>query len=258
MKIFVMVDMEGISGICQRSQVVSDGAHYQTARRYLTDDVNACVDGCVLGGANKVVVRDAHGCGFHFIWESLDPRAEYVQGTSRVERLPGIGSFDGLILLGYHAMAGTPQAILEHTMSSAGWQNFWMSDRKCGEIAIDAGIAGDHDVPTIMVSGDDKTCEEARQFIKDVVTAQVKTGLDVEGGILLPRERAHNLIRESAERAVRNCKKIKPFKVKSPVTMRLELVSRGRLPRASEQVKILDGRTYEVTAPSVEEALNAL
>ncbi len=253
-----MVDMEGISGICRSSQVKQDGEHYQIGRRYLTLDVNACVDGCIAGGAKKVLVRDAHGCGYHFVWEDLDSRAEYIQGTSPIERMPDIESFDGLILLGYHAMAGTPQAILEHTMSSKSWQNFWMNGKKCGELAIDAGIAGDHGVPTIMVSGDDKTCKEAYQFIKGVVTAQVKKGLDVEGGILLPQEQAHKLIRESAAKAVKVCKKIKHYKVKSPVTMRLELVSRGKIPVTRKQVKVVDGHTYEVVGPNVEETLRLL
>lgn len=255
MKIFVMADMEGISGICRSSQVKQEGEHYQIGRRYLTFDVNACVDGCFAGGAKKVVVRDAHGGGYHFIWEELDPRAEYIQGASPIERMPDIEFFDGLILLGYHAMAGTPRAILEHTMSSKSWQNFWMNGKRCGEVAIDAGIAGDHGVPTIMVSGDDKVCKEARKFIKGVQTVQVKKGLDVEGGALLPKERAHKLIRESAAKAVKICKKIKPYKVKSPVTMRLELVSRGRIPVARKHVKVIDGHTYEVVGPSVEETL---
>jgi D-amino peptidase len=258
MNIFVMVDMEGISGICRSSQVDQNGEHYPIGRRYLTLDVNACVDGCFAGGANKVVVRDAHGSGYHFIWEDLDPRAEYIQGASPAERMPDIESFDGLILLGYHAMAGTPRAILEHTMSSKSWQNFWMNGKRCGEVAIDAGIAGDHGVPTIMVSGDDKVCKEAGQFIKGVVTAQVKKGLDVEGGILLPKEQAHQLIRESAAKAVKACIKIKPYKVKSPVAMRLELVSRGSVPVARKHVKVIDGHTYEVIGPNVEETLRLL
>lgn len=258
MKIFVMVDMEGISGICQKSQVAVDGEHYQEGRRLLTGDVNACVEGCVQGGATQVVVRDCHGRGYHFNYAELDPRAEYIQGVSRGERMPDIKECDGVILLGYHAMAGTPQAILEHTMNSRNWQNFWMNGRKTGEIGIDAGIAGDHGVPTIMVSGDDKACREAKRFIKGVVTAQVKRGLDVEGGILLPVSTARELISRQAAKAVAKSKEIKPFKVKSPVTMRLELVSRGRLPVTSAAAKILDGRTYEVKAETVEAALQAL
>jgi D-amino peptidase len=180
-----------------------------------------------------------------------------MQGAFSGPRIPDIASFDGLILLGYHAMAGTPRAILEHTMSSRSWQNFWIKGRKAGELALDAGIASDHGVPTIMTSGDDKLCQEARRFSKDIITVQVKKGLDVEGGELLPKDQAHQLIREGAARAVQNCKKIKPVKIKSPVTLRLELVSRGKLPTRPD-VRIIDGRTYEVTGKNVEEALRSL
>ena len=155
-------------------------------------------------------------------------------------------------------MAGTPLAVLEHTMSSSGWQNFWLNGKKAGEVAIDAGLAGDYGVPTIMVSGDDKVCKEAKKLIKGVVTAQVKTGLAVEGAQLLPKEKAHQIISNAAEAAVRKCKEIKPYKVKSPVKMRLELVSRGGVPSGKKGVRVIDGRTYEVTGKTVEEALNLL
>ncbi|MBD3242008.1 MAG: peptidase M55, partial [Chitinivibrionales bacterium] len=181
----------------------------------------------------------------------------YIQGDPAT-RMPGIERCDGLILLGYHAMAGTPGAILEHTMSSRHWQNFSINGRRCGELAIDAGIAGDHGVPTIMVSGDDKVCKEARTLIKGIVTAEVKKGLGVEAGILLPPSEARRRIREGAAKAVGLRDKIKPFTVARPVRMRLELVSRGKVPGTRPGVKVIDGRTYEVRGGSVEEALNLL
>ena len=258
MNMVVMVDMEGISGICRTTQVMTDGEHYQAARRYLTWDTNACVDGCFRGGAKRVTVRDAHGRGYHFIWEELDPRAVYAQGAGKGQRLPGIEKADGMILLGYHAMAGTPEAILEHTMSSAGWQNFWLNGKKAGEVAIDAGLAGDYGVPTVMVSGDDKVCREARRLIKGIVTVEVKKALDLQYGIMLPKEVALQRIREGAARAVQACKRVKPFKVAKPVRMRLELVSRGVVPRRRPWLRVIDGRTYEVTGATVDEALGRL
>ena len=258
MNIFVMVDMEGISGICRSSQVMSTEGDYQAARRFMTWDANACVDGLVAGGAKKVVVRDAHASGFNFLWEELDDRAEWIQGSSGRQRMPDIASFDGLVLLGYHAMAGTPEAILEHTMSSRAWQNFRMNGVRCGELGIDAAMAGDHGVPTILASGDEKLCREARRFIRGIVAVQVKKGLDCQGGQLLPRDRAHELIRRGAAEAVGRCRKIKPYRVRHPVRMRLELVSRGKVPAGRPGVKVIDGRTYEVVAPTVEEALRAL
>ena len=75
---------------------------------------------------------------------------------------------------------------------------------------------------------------------------------------MLPKEVAHKRIRQAAAKAVRNARKVKPYKVKSPVRMRLELVSRGAIPERRNYVKVIDGRTYEVTAPTVEEALGLL
>lgn len=258
MKVFVMTDMEGISGVCKTDHVRHGTSLYEAARRYLTWDINACVEGCFAGGATEVVVKDGHsGQGDNVIWEELDPRASYILGQAGKRRFGPIEDFDAIMLLGFHAMAGTPEAILEHTMSSAGWQNFWLNGRRCGEIAIDAAIAGENDVPTIMVSGDDKTCREAEEFIPGVVTACVKYAYGLQGGRLLSAEAAHSLITERTAEAVRKAEGIEPFVVEPPVTGRLEMVSRGALPDRGEKpyVRIIDGRTYEVTADSVEQML---
>jgi D-amino peptidase len=261
MNVFVMVDMEGISGVCRRGHVTRGDALYADGRRYMTWDVNACVEGCFRGGADGVVVRECHGDGYpSAIWEELDSRAEYVLGESGRERMAGLTDADALILLGYHAMAGTPEAILEHTMSSSSWQNFWLNGRRTGEIGMDAAIAGDHGIPTIMVSGDDKACAEAEEFIPGVVTACVKFGLSVEGGRLLSAEEAHALITEKAAEAVGKAGRIQPVRLEPPIVARLERFSRGRLPVRGDRpyVKIIDGRTYEVTAETVEEAVHRL
>jgi len=255
-----MVDMEGISGILKSEQVSSSGAFYQEGREYLVGDVNACVEGLIRGGAENVIVRDAHSSGFNFIWDRLDPRAEYIQGGGYGPRMPGIEDADGLVLLGYHAMAGTEAGVLEHTMSSKAWQNFHMNGIKCGEIAIDAGIAGDSGVPTIMVSGCDKACREAEEFISGILTAQVKEGYGCFYAKLLSQKKAHELIIKTAEKAVKKCNSIKPYTVDSPVTMCVEFVSRGSAPDRGDKpfFKKIDSRTYEVTGDTVLQALERL
>ena len=44
MNIYIMVDMEGISGIHTREQTKKDGLFYEDGRNYLTADVNACAE----------------------------------------------------------------------------------------------------------------------------------------------------------------------------------------------------------------------
>jgi D-amino peptidase len=259
MNIYVMVDMEGISGIMDPRQVSSaEGKYYESeGRRLMTLDANACVDGCFRGGAEKVIVRDAHGGAKNFFWDQLDPRAEYVMGSVGDIRMPGIEECDGLILLGYHAMAGTEKGILEHTFSSKAWQNLWINGEAAGEVALDAGIAGDYGKPVIMVSGDDWVCSEAKQILPDVVTAEVKKGITMKGARLLSMKRAHALITEKTAEAVQKCGSMAPYSVKKPVTLRLERIERGGVPSQIRKpyVTVLDGRTFEVSCGSVEEAL---
>ncbi len=257
MRIYVFCDMEGISGVCGSDYVTRDGRYYALGRKFMTWDINACVRGCFAGGAEAVIVRDGHSDGKHVFWEELDPRVELVQGASGQRRMPGLEACDALILLGYHAMAGTAGAILEHTMSSKSIQNFWLNGRLVGEFGVDAGIASDQGKPTIMTSGDDKLCAEARAWVPEVVTCQVKEGLDCQGGRLLSPKVAHGRIEERATEAVSRIGDIPPMQIERPVTLRRELVERGRLPNAwaRAEVRIVDGRTYEVTADTVEQAL---
>lgn len=261
MNIYIMVDMEGISGITNPEQVSTmDGKYYSEGRRYMTWDVNACVEGCKAAGVDKIIVRDAHSGGKNLIWEELSPNAEYIVGNTRDKRMPGIEECDGVILLGYHAMAGTPGAVLEHTMSSKSWQNFWINGMLAGELAIDAGIAGDYNKPVIMVSGDDKVCEEAKRLIPDVVTAEVKKGINLTGARMLSKESAHKLIFEKTKEAVGKLVSIKPYKVEAPIVMRLELVERGKVPSTlgRPHIKVIDGRTFETGGNTFEETFNRL
>lgn len=258
MNVYVMADIEGISGIYCSEQVCPTNSRFTEGRRYLTDDINACVAGLKAGGADKVYICDCHGGSYSLEWANASPDADgYVCGKVGDTRYAGLEDCDAVVLLGYHAMAGTKAAILEHTYSSAEVQNLYINDVKVGEIAVDAAIAGEQGKPVIMVSGDDKTCAEARVFLPDVVTAEVKQGLSSQGGILLPPEKAHQLIYQKAMEAVQNAGRIKPFIFAAPVTCKLELMERVALPRPSVKpyMQIIDGRTFSVTADTVEQAL---
>jgi len=257
MNIYIFVDMEGISGVSGSEFVTAAGKLYQTGRQYYTQDVNVCAQACFDAGASTVIVRDGHGGGNHMLWDHLDPRIELVQGPTGAVRMAGLEECDALILLGYHAMAGTPGALLEHTYSSKSIQNMWLNDRPVGEIGIDAAIAGDYGVPTIMVSGDNYACTEAESWIPGVVPCVVKTGLGCQAARLLSRENAHELIRQQTSTAIAQLDAIKPLVVDKPATVRREMMERLPVPSARPGVTIIDGRTYEVSGDTVEKAFFA-
>ncbi|MHB9138028.1 MAG: M55 family metallopeptidase [Victivallaceae bacterium] len=258
MKIYIFADMEGVSGISGSSFVLSENANYQLGRKMLTQDINACVKGCFKAGATEVIVCDGHCSGTNILWEELDPRVELIQGCGYRERFPGIAGSAGLILLGYHAMAGTFEALLEHSYSSREIQNIWLNGKKVGELGLDASIAADKGIPVIMTSGDDKLCEETQLFHPEIITCEVKKGLGCQSARMLSAVRAHELIEKKTVEAIKKIKTIKPPKIKFPVTLRIEKVERGSIPNR-DNVKLVDGRTYEAVGRSaVEDAYKKL
>lgn len=256
MKVYIFVDMEGISGVSGSDFVKKDGRLYQAGRKYYTEDVNACIQGCFKGGAKGIIVRDGHSSGDHILWDELDPRAELVQGSSGTCRFPALEECKALILLGYHAMAGTAGALLEHTYSSATIQNLWLNGRRVGEIGIDASIAAEHGVPTILVTGDDFACREASEWIPGVMTCAVKRGITCQGARLLSREEAHRHISAAVATALGKTSEIPLLKTARPVKLRKEVIERKHIPSGDRpDLTVLDGRTYEITAETVEKAL---
>ena len=257
MNIYIMTDLEGISGIYDREQVMPNGSRYSEGRSFMTQDINACVEAAKEAGADKIYVRDTHGSGMTVIFEKLSPKADYyISGHGSESLMPGLDDCHGVILLGHHAMAGTPNAILEHTMSSASVQNYWIKGRAVGEIALEAAVAGDHGIPVIMVSGDDKTCLEAKDFLPWVVTAEVKKGLGCFYAMLLPQEKALALLREKVKEAIKNFSGMKPYVLEKPIRMRIETMERIQLPYSGKPyIKIIDGRTIEIEGSTMEEVI---
>lgn len=255
MKVYIFCDLEGVSGVPASCFIKGDRPDLRAvAARCMAGDINACIDGCFEAGASEIYVRDGHGAGFNVNCEMIDSRAELIQGASPRVRFPGIDGAAALILLGYHAMAGTAGAVLEHSYWSAGYQNMWLNGRKIGEIGIDAAIAAEHGVPVVLVTGDDKCCAEAAEWIPGVKTCQVKVGLSTNGARMLSPARAQEKIRRASAEAVRARGVIAPVKTGYPAVMRWEMVERQELPGRSDAVWI-DGRTYERSGDSVERLL---
>jgi len=86
MKIYISVDMEGISGI-NCPDYVSKGSYlYPAGQRLMTEDVNAAVRGAFDAGADEVIVADMHGASGNILVENLDPRALFLAGTPHQPR----------------------------------------------------------------------------------------------------------------------------------------------------------------------------
>ncbi len=205
MKVLMMTDLEGVAGVVTFEQdSYSDGKYYETAKRLLTAEVNAAVDGLMAAGAEEVVVIDGHGPGG--IWfEDLHPRAKLMHGRPlalQALRESLYKQYDVSVIIGQHAMAGVADGDLAHTQSSRAIDRYTLNGRPIGEIAQWALFCGALGLPVIFLSGDHAACREIEALIPGVTTAAVKQGLSRTSAITLSKEAARELIRSQSHLAL--------------------------------------------------------
>ena len=202
-KILLACDMEGITGVTRWEHVDPNHSEYQRYRRLMTRDVNAVIEGAFAGGATEIQVADGHSRGQNILIEELDQRAVLNCGTSSPwSMMNGIdASFDGVIFVGYHAMAGTANAILAHTWSTEilGWE---LNGKAFGEFSMNAMIAGSFGVPAIMASGDQTFAMEATNFVPGIETVIVKHASGYFSGNCLAPEKTRAMLVTGAKNAV--------------------------------------------------------
>lgn len=250
MKVYIVTDLEGISGIVSEDQTFPGRPEYEAeGRRLLTADVNAAVQGARQGGADEVWVVDGHGTGCNFLAEDLVGGAYYITGLGSVQPLTGLDdTFDAVLLLGFHAMAGTPNAVLDHTQSSVSWMNFWVNDIRMGEIGQMALVAGHYGVPVVFCSGDEAACAEACELLGEVVTVPVKKGFGRTKAAMRPPSETRELI---AQGVAAGCQlaataKVKPYRLSLPLTVRIEFQKTVYAePYERRGARRVDGRTIE-------------
>ena len=158
MKIYIMTDLEGPAGVNRWIQTrEGETPEKLAAMRLLTAEVNVAVEGIHQADPEAdVIVYDGHGTG-GIVFEEISPRARIVMHGQGMKIPCSLDpTFDGLMFVGQHAMAGTPNAPLCHSYSSRRVEHYKLNGRFIGEIGCLAAIAGAMGVPTIFLSGDDK------------------------------------------------------------------------------------------------------
>ncbi len=224
MKVFISVDMEGVSGITDPEDVLPDGADYQRGRVFMTGDANAAILGAYDGGADEVLVNDSHWIMRNLLLERLDPRARTIKGFHKsLCMVQGLDeSYDGAVFVGYHACAGTEGGVLNHTMLGKEIQNIYLNGEPTGETRLNAAFAGHYGVPVLVVAGDAAVCAEAERFLDGVQTVAVKDGIDKFSANCLHPEVAQARIREATARAVAERGGAVPYQLSPPYRLGIE------------------------------------
>jgi len=251
MKVYLLWDMEGASGLFTRDQAWywEPGVGPETAeagRRLLMADVDAASAAALAAGADEVIVCDTHHGGGNIRPEALlpDPRITYhgrstatlADGTRRV--FPGLDeTVDGFLLLGHHAKAGTPDAFLPHTNSLA-WVDYRINGRSVGEIGIEACYAGHWGVPLVLVQGDEAGCREAAAQFPDVLTAPVKRAVHATLATGLTAEEGHQFTARRVAEAVarlRAGRRPAPYRPGPPLEVTLRLTTAAEADRVEQR-----------------------
>ena len=253
LKVFISVDMEGITGIVHGDQTTPGTAEYGNGCAWMAADVNAAVEGALAAGATEVVVNDSHGSMRNVNPALVHPKAILISGSPKpLSMMQGIdASFAACLLIGYHAKAGTQDAILDHTISGSVVRAVRVNGTELPELGLNAAIAGYYGVPVVLVSGDAAVCRQANEILgKDVVTVAVKEAYGRMAAKLVPFVEARQKITAGVKEALGRLAPVKPFKLAAPYKFELEyhVSAQADMGAIIPETKRIDARTLGFTA----------
>ena len=229
MRVHVISDMEGVAGLVKWQQATGGEKLYDEGRVLYTEEINAAVRGAKAAGATEIVVMDCHGAGGAYDFNSLlpellDPDCEYVVQKEWTEYTAFLESgCDAALFVGMHAMAGTPDGVMSHTVSGQAWLNLRFNGTLVGETGINAALCGTWGCPVVMVTGDQAACREGKELLGDgLTTVQVKEGTGVQSARSLVPSRARELIEAGAKQALKDPTAVPPYDPGKPCEIKVE------------------------------------
>ena len=231
-KFMIAVDYEGLACVVGSNSAAPD--NFAFARREAAREASAAARALFDGGASQVLVWDNHGNGENIWYDRLDPRCEILMGVGFNRRFPGLDeSFEGVLMVGYHAMEGVENAVLSHTYSHAGYSGIEVGGKPVGEIPLDASVAGELGVPVIFLSSDDWGCSEGLRYLPWIENVTTKTGLGYNCARSKHPLVVENEIYAAVEKAMNNMDRMKPFGFEKPtnVTIRYRSFARALIAR---------------------------
>jgi D-amino peptidase len=261
-RVFISVDMEGISGIVDRTMTSRTEPDYEKGRQLMAGDVNAAIEGILSVDPEAVIkVCDGHGGMNNINPVELHRSATIVRGNPKpLSQVSGIdGGFDAAMFVGYHSMKGTLRGTLSHTYSGTNIASLHINGIEVGETAMNAGIAGFYGVPLVLVTGDVAVTREAKAINPEIVTVAVKEAVSRHAADCIHPENAREMIRQGAAEAVKKRKSIKPHVVAQPVdfTIRFTEASRADAAMFIPTAERLDGMTVRFIQKDYITAFNA-
>lgn len=221
LKVYISADMEGIAGVVTNEQLGPAGFEYQRARQFMTDEVNAAIQGARDAGATEILVSDAHGNGQNLLIDQLPNDVRIIRSWPRpLMMMEGIDStFAAAIFIGYHSGTANVAGVRAHTMSSVTFTGVALNGTQVPEGGVNAAIAGHFGVPVVMVSGDDAAVAEVRKFTGPIQGAIVKRAISFHAAETMVPKAAQELIRARVKAGVEQRATARAYRLNGNVTL---------------------------------------
>lgn len=223
MKILISADMEGATGVTWPADVLPGTPQWERCRAMFTSDVNAAVLGFFDGGADEVLVNEAHWTMRNLLLERLDERAQMLTGRHKsLSMVEGVqhGDVDGIAFLGYHAGAGQ-EGVLAHTYLANSITGVWLNDVPASEGHLNAHVVAEYGVPVVLVTGDDVACEDALGYAPEALKVAVKDHVSRYAAVCRTPTRTAADIRAAAKEAAQLAVRQEPAQA-GPFTIAVE------------------------------------
>jgi D-amino peptidase len=213
--------MEGITGVVQPAQLGPGGFEYQSAREWMTGEVNAAIGAIRDAGPAEIVVCDSHGNGQNVLIDKLPDDVRLVRGFPRpLEMMQGLDdSFAAAVFIGYHASEWTADAVRGHTISSARLLGIKLNGMEVSEGIYNAALAGQFGVPIAFVSGDRLAVTQLQKVIPAAEGVIVKEPYGYHSAMRVTPARGQAMIREGVKRAMAKLGSLQPYRVTAPVAL---------------------------------------
>ena len=244
LKVYISVDMEGITGVVTDQQLGPTGFEYQRFREFMTQEALAAIQGARDAGATEIVISDSHGNGQNLLIERLPADVTVIRSWPRPHMMmQGIDStFDAAVMIGYHSGTHNPTGVRAHTISSARLTGIELNGVPASESHISAAIAGHFGVPVVMISGDDAAVGEATAAFAGIEGAIVKRALSFHSAATMTPEAGQKLIREKVRTGVQKRTQIRPHVLRAPI--RLDITFKSyRVPEILAYLPIVERPT---------------
>lgn len=256
-KIYITVDMEGIGPAVSQTQTRPGDSEYEKARKWLTSEVNACIEGCLEAGAGEIVVADSHWNAQNILPDELNENVYLIRGFPRPMMLmEGIdNTFDGVMIIGAHAKEGTAGAVISHTVWGTKFFDIKLNGISVSETLLNAIIAGEYNVPVIFVAGDQFITDEAKKVLGNVEVVVTKESIGWLSAKTRHPKKVYGDIKEKCKTAVSKIMDFKPYKISTPIKM--EIVFKNTYDAEALSFipgfKRIDGHTVLFEAKNVKE-----